>query len=136
MLLLGFYSSKKDVHDELSFFMSTDFYMAVNSKTPMFWIFPWWNLTTPCLPFYCGFILDCGAHSGVEFELTTCIFEGDLFLMSTYFSMALNSNTPKFWTFPWWNLTTPCPPFYCGFTLDRSRHYYFLCQLILYDCKL
>ena len=48
--------------------------MAVNSKTPMFWIFPWWNLTTPCLPFYCGFTLDRGRHSGVEFGLTTRIF--------------------------------------------------------------
>ena len=54
--------------------MSTDFYMAENSKTPMFWIFPWWNLTTPCLPFYCGFTLDRGRHSGVEFGLTTRIF--------------------------------------------------------------
>ena len=74
MLLLGFYSCKKDVHDKLLFVMSTDLYMAGNSKTPMFWILPWWNLTTPCLPFYCGFTLDRGRHSGVEFGLTTRIF--------------------------------------------------------------
>ena len=74
MLSLGFYSCKKDVHDKLLFLMSTDLYMAGNSKTPMFWILPWWNLTTPCLPFYCGFTLDRGRHSGVEFGLTTRIF--------------------------------------------------------------